>query len=213
MVPDDTTLKRVLTEIFHLLGRGNEHTRTDRDKFVTILWQNILTGTLFVFLQVLSGQTCVIVYIFVHIISMISICTTCTCILLRSPIVYLSIVCACVGTQVHECACIFGHGFIVRHMEDQKSKLRCRVTQYLIKNKLYAFDFNFIYPCTLIHLSCLPVVYLRFRSRQMNKVILHCVMHWISTLAFTVRLYAKRLTIQNDTRNIMVSTEGVDRLQ
>ena len=37
-------VKDIVYHIFRILGRGHEHTRPDRDQFVTINWENILPG-------------------------------------------------------------------------------------------------------------------------------------------------------------------------
>ena len=64
-----TKLKDIARQIFHLLGRGNEHTRPDRDKFISILWENIATGTIIV----LHSYCLYRVYVcFVHLTAYIS---------------------------------------------------------------------------------------------------------------------------------------------
>lgn len=42
---DDKIMKlNVLHQLFHVLGRFHEHQRKDRDRYVTIKWDNILPG-------------------------------------------------------------------------------------------------------------------------------------------------------------------------
>ena len=38
----DTTEK--IRKLFHLLGRGNEHQRHDRDEYINVFWENIIPG-------------------------------------------------------------------------------------------------------------------------------------------------------------------------
>lgn len=35
----------IVHEVMHVLGFSHEHTRPDRDRYVTIMWNNIKSGT------------------------------------------------------------------------------------------------------------------------------------------------------------------------
>lgn len=42
--PNDATVRDVTHDIFHALGRFDEHIRPDRDEFVQINWDEIASG-------------------------------------------------------------------------------------------------------------------------------------------------------------------------
>ena len=41
---DGNTVREVIRDIFHALGRYDEHTRPDRDDYVTINWDEVSSG-------------------------------------------------------------------------------------------------------------------------------------------------------------------------
>ena len=43
---DCLSLGEIIHEVMHVLGFSHEHTRPDRDRYITVLWNNIKSGNI-----------------------------------------------------------------------------------------------------------------------------------------------------------------------